>query len=80
MANPKNKESAVEAVPVVPEIPEIPVARESVYTADDLITNFKAFNTSREIVVVALRMAGKKQATFDEAKKIIETFKNKEVK
>ena len=80
MANPKSKEPAVEAVSVVPETPKVPVARESVYTADYLIANFKAFKTSREIVAVALRLAGKKTATFSEAKKIIETFKNKEVK
>lgn len=55
-----------------------PVA--SVYTASELADNYKAFKTSREIVVVALRLAGKKTATFAEAEKIIERFKNKEVK
>lgn len=80
MANQKNKDAAVEAVSVVPETPKVPVARESVYTADQLIANFKAFKTSKEIVTVALRLAGKKTATFPEAKRIIETFKNKEVK
>lgn len=80
MANPKSKENAVETVSVVPETPKVPVTREPVYTADYLIANFKAFNTSKEIVAVALRLAGKKTATFSEAKKIIETFKNKEVK
>lgn len=58
--------------------PKTPV--ESVYTAEELIANFKAFKTSKEIVVVALRLAGKKTATFAEAKTIIEKFKNKEVK
>lgn len=53
---------------------------ESVYTAAELIENHKVFNTSREIVEVALRIAGKKTATFTEAKTIIEKFKNKEVK
>lgn len=80
MANSKSKEPAVEAVSVVTETPKVPVARESVYTAEDLIANCKAFNTSKEIVAVALRLAGKKTATFSEAKKIVETFKNKEVK
>ena len=80
MANSKSKEPAVEAVSVVAKTPKVPVAKESVYTADYLIANFKAFSTSREIVAVALRLAGKKTATFTEAKKIIETFKNKEVK
>ena len=53
---------------------------ESVYSAADLAANHKAFNTSREIVVVALRLAGKETATFQEAKTIIDKFKNKEVK
>lgn len=52
----------------------------SVYTAAELAANFKAFNTSREIVVVALRQAGKETATFEEAKAIVNKFKNKEVK
>lgn len=53
---------------------------ESVYTAEELANNHKAFDTYREIVVVALRLAGKDTATFTEAKSIIEKFKNKEVK
>ena len=53
---------------------------ESVYTAEELIQNHKVFNTSREIVEVALRLAGKKSATFTEAKAVIDKFKNKEVK
>ena len=53
---------------------------ESVYSAEELANNHKAFNTYREIVVVALRLAGKEKATFAEAKSIIEKFKNKEVK
>ena len=53
---------------------------ESVYTAEELIQNHKVFNTSREIVEVALRLAGMKSATFTEAKAVIDKFKNKEVK
>lgn len=53
---------------------------ESVYTAEELAANYKVFNTSREIVVVALRIAGIKVTTFEGAKKIINEFKNKEVK
>ena len=53
---------------------------ESVYTAAELANNHKIFNTSREIVVVALQLAGKNAATFAEAKDIIEKFKTKEVK
>ena len=57
-----------------------PAARESVYSAAELAANHKAFNASYEIVAVALRMAGKETATISEATKIIEKFKNKEVK
>lgn len=53
---------------------------ESVYSAEELAANHKLFNTSREIVEVALRMAGKKATSLTEAKAIIEKFKNKEVK
>ena len=54
--------------------------KESVYSAAELAENYKVFKTSREIVEIALRMAGKKSATLTEAKAIIEKFKNKEVK
>ena len=53
---------------------------ESVYAAAELAANHKVFKTSREIVEIALRQAGKTSATFTEAKAIIENFKNKEVK
>lgn len=56
-----------------------PIA-ESIYTADELADNCKVFKTSREIVAVALRLAGKETATLTEAKIIVEKFKNKEVK
>lgn len=55
-------------------------APESIYTAADLAANHRVFKAPREIVVVALRLAGKETATFEEAKTIIENFKNKEVK
>lgn len=71
----KVQEAAVEK----PAKAKAPVV-ESVYTAAELAESHKAFNTSREIVVVALRLAGKQQATLAEAKSIIEKFKNKEVK
>lgn len=54
--------------------------QESVYTAEELADNCKVFGTFREIVVVALRTAGKETATLSEAKNIIEKFKNREVK
>lgn len=60
--------------------PAEPSVNESVYTAAELIANHKFFNTSREIVEVALRVAGKNAATVAEAKAIIDKFRNKEVK
>lgn len=60
--------------------PAEPRVNESVYTAAELIENHKVFNTSREIVEVALRVAGKSTATVAEAKAIIDKFRNKEVK
>ena len=57
-----------------------PVAEESVYTVNELADSHKVFGTYREIVVVALRNAGKDAYTFAEAKDIIEKFKNKEVR
>lgn len=71
------KEQAKEVVREEPVEVKTP---ESVYTADDLAANHKAFKAPREIVVVALRLAGKKTATFAEAKDIIDKFKTKEVK
>ena len=62
------------------EAVDTPPAQDSVYTAKELADNHKVFGTFREIVVVALRNAGKETATFAEAKKIIEEFKNKEVR
>lgn len=58
----------------------VEVRSESVYSAAELADNYKAFGTYREIVVVALRQAGKNSATFAEAKAIVDKFKNKEVK
>ena len=77
MANSTKPKAAAEPVkaPVVQAR-----ANESVYTAEELAANHKMFKTSYEIVAVALRKAGKKEATFSEAKKIIENFKNREVK
>lgn len=66
--------------PAAEEVVKRPAAPASVYTAEELADNYKAFGTYREIVVVALRQAGKKTATFAEAKAIVEKFKNKEVK
>ena len=75
MANP-SKKAAEEMAPVKEAAP----VAESVYTAEELARNCKAFHTRREVVDVALRLAGRKTATFSEAKKIIDNFKNREVK
>lgn len=65
-------------------VKEAPVVQakvnESIYSAEELAKNHKLFKTSYEIVAVALHKAGKKEATFTEAKNIIENFKNREVK
>lgn len=60
--------------------PAAPVKAESVYTAAELAQNHKILGTSYEIVVVAMRLAKKESATLTEAQKIIDKFKNKEVK
>lgn len=73
---PVQQEPAPVEEPVVKQAPAV----ESVYTAAELAANHKVFGTYKEIVVVALRQAGKEAATFSEAKNIIEKFKNKEVK
>lgn len=57
-----------------------PASNESVYSASELIANYKLFGVNRDIVVLALRKAGKNEATFAEAKAIIDNFKTKEVK
>lgn len=49
------------------------------YTAAELAANHKVFGTSREIVVIALKIAGKDSATLDEARAIIEKFLSKEL-
>lgn len=59
---------------------EAPAAAESIYTAEELANNHKALGTYREIVVVALRQANLKTATFSQAKKVVEKFKHREVK
>ena len=59
---------------------KVATVNESVYSAEELAANHKAFKTSREIVEIALRLAGKKTATFQEAEAIIEKFRTKEVK
>ena len=74
---PSKPKAAPEAAPVNEKVYTV---NESVYSAVELAENHKVFNTSREIVEVALRIAGKSSATLTEAKAIIEKFKKKEVK
>lgn len=73
------KESVEKVEQTENDVPVTPTASESVYTAEELTANHKVFGTSKAIVTVALKLAGKKTATFSEAKTIIEKFKHKEV-
>ena len=78
-----NEEPADETTPEPVDTTAAPAetpVNESVYTAEELAENHEVFKTSREIVEIALRIAGKKTATFAEATTIIEKFKHKEVK
>lgn len=52
---------------------------ESVYSAAELAANHKMFGVNRDIVVVALKQAGKTFATVSEAKAIIHKFKSRKV-
>jgi hypothetical protein len=75
MATKRNAEAEEASVLTTPQ------EQESVYTAEQLAGAHDAvFGVRREIVVVALRLAGKNEATVSEARTIIENFKNKEVK
>lgn len=78
MASNTKSKAAAEPAKEAPVVK--PKVNVSVYTAEELAENHKLFNTSYEIVVVALRLAGKKTASFAEAQKIIESFKKREVK
>ncbi len=48
-----------------------------VYTIAQLTDGYKTFGTTRAIVECALKLAGKDSFTMDEARKIINAFKNK---
>lgn len=54
--------------------------QEGTYAIADLIKAHRIFQTTHEIVAVALKLSGIERATIKEAEKIIEEFKNKEVK
>lgn len=53
---------------------------ESTYAVAELAKAHKTFDTSYEIVAVALKQAGKERATITEAKEIIARFMKREVK
>lgn len=52
---------------------------EPIYPIEELIEGYKAFNASKPIVITALKLAEITEATFDQAKEIVDNFKNKEV-
>lgn len=53
--------------------------QESVYTIDQLADAYRELNASYAIIKTSLKLSGKTKFTLNEAQKIIETFKNKEV-
>ncbi len=54
---------------------------EATYKAAELAAKARQmFNTTPEVVSVALRLAGKKAYTVDEAKQTVQDFLNKEVR
>ena len=57
-----------------------PVEAAATYTAELIAAAPEKFGVSRDIATAALRMAGKKSATVEEAKTIITAFATKEVK
>ena len=58
-----------------------PVEAAATYTAAELIAAApEKFGVSLDVAAAALRMAGKKTATVEEAKAIITEFANREVK
>ncbi len=58
-------------------IPDIKTNVKPVYTAEQLAVDYKALGASRAIVECALKLSGKDKFTIDEARKIVNTFKNK---
>lgn len=51
------------------------------YKASELASKaYQVFGTTPEVVAVALKTAGKKTATVDDAKKIVKEFLEREVK
>ena len=50
-----------------------------VYSAEELAANHRMFGVNRDIVVAALKQAGKTFATVSEAKVIIDKYKSRKV-
>ncbi len=48
-----------------------------VYTAAQIVEGYKAFGTTRAIAECALKLSGKESFTIEEAKNVINNFKNK---
>lgn len=55
------------------------IATEPVYSAGQLAEHYTVFNTSKAVVIAALRIANKPFATLSEAKRIVNIFRNQEV-
>ena len=80
MSTSKSKATSPEIKMEPTETVQKTAPQTSTYTIKELIAAHKAFNAPQEIVAVALKLSGKETATEAEAKKIIEEFKNQEVK
>ena len=57
-----------------------PKRLEPVYSMQQLIDGYREFGTSKAVVSCALKLAGKDNLTTAEARKIIDAFRQKEVK
>lgn len=55
-------------------------APAAVYTIRELARSAHLFGASPDCVAAAMRTAGKTEATREEAKKLVEAFRKKEVK
>ena len=77
----KSKASEAKAVePVAVKPKAVKPKDDSVYSLGELIEGHKAFDRPKECVAAALRSAGIKRATVDEAKAIIDKFMRKVIK
>ena len=57
-----------------------PKGTEPVYSMQQLVDGYREFGTSKAVVSCALKLAGKDSMTTAEARKIIDAFRQKEVK